>query len=257
VPVEGARLGVAPVWSLPRAFGPAGATIAASAPDLLRFAEAHLSAGAVGDRRLLSESSAREMQRAQVPFPGTPGTSGGGSGLGWMVSQRGGVRLLYHGGANVGQHGAVLVVPERELAIVSLTNSVHGAALHAPLFRHFVRDIPAPTSGPPASVAAPDTRRFVGRYVRRDTEVVISSSAGGLLCQVTHTDPAYAWYGYDAAGLVERAAVPLTPIDEWTFSPGTEDTTTLGSDRVVFVDSDGDGTADYVYVGLAAARRRD
>ena len=50
VPVDGS-LGVAPVWSLPRAFGPAGATIAASAPDLLRFAEAHLSAGEVGGRR--------------------------------------------------------------------------------------------------------------------------------------------------------------------------------------------------------------
>ena len=57
--------------------------------------------------------------------------------------------------------------------------------------------------------------------------------------------------------MVERSAVALTPVDEWTFSPGAEDSTTLGSDRVVFVDSDGDGTADYVYVGLAAAKRRD
>jgi CubicO group peptidase (beta-lactamase class C family) len=261
VPDTRNRLGVAPIWSLPRAFGPAGATIAASASDLLTFAQMHISRGrTIQSNALLTIGSIREMQTPQVPLPGVVDPSIGAAGLGWMTTERDGLRILYHGGLNVGQHCGLVVVPEHELAIVSLTNSVHGAALQTAIFRHLLRDrfgIPpaSPQRATSDGVGAADPAQVVGEYRRLDTHVKVSESDHVLQCQVTKTSPVYQYYGHDASGSTAGAPHRLRPIADWTFSLMMPGKRRDEEERVVFVDTDGDGTADYVYIGLAAARR--
>ena len=74
---------VAPVWTLPRAVGPAG-LITARAADVLAFARMHLAAGLAPDgSRILSEASAVAMAAHQVDLP-EKHLLGDSWGLGWI-----------------------------------------------------------------------------------------------------------------------------------------------------------------------------
>ncbi|MGC1185339.1 MAG: serine hydrolase domain-containing protein [Candidatus Dormiibacterota bacterium] len=97
-----------------RAFEPAGGLIS-TVPDLLRYQEAHF----VGDSRLLSDLSKREMQRSQWQRDAEPH-----HGYGWMLWTVDGIRIRGHSGGYAGFSTRIGFAPEEGVAAVVLTNTL-------------------------------------------------------------------------------------------------------------------------------------
>ena len=69
---------------------------------------------------MLPEKLLAQMQEATVETPGS--ALGDAIGISWMLRDVEGVRMVGHGGDTVGQHSTFDMVPERQFAIVGLTN---------------------------------------------------------------------------------------------------------------------------------------
>jgi CubicO group peptidase (beta-lactamase class C family) len=116
-----ADLTVCRPWSDPRGYLPAGARLASSLGDQLTWARFQLGDGRSADgTRLLSEHALRAMQAPTTSHGLLPGVR---VGIGWMLRDIDGVRLVEHHGDVSGQHSSVTVIPARDCAIVVLTNS--------------------------------------------------------------------------------------------------------------------------------------
>jgi len=108
-------------WSDPRGYLPAGARLSSSVSDQLTWARFQLGDGRAADgTRLLSEHHLRAMHEPTTIHKLMPGVQ---VGIGWLLREIDGVRLLEHAGDVSGQHSTVMVVPEHDFAIVVLTNS--------------------------------------------------------------------------------------------------------------------------------------
>ena len=111
---------VARPWALPRNGNPAGG-ISANAADQIAWARFHLGDGTAPDgSRVLSEELLKQMQEPTVAMPGS--ALGDHVGISWLLRDVDGVRLVGHGGTTNGQHSTFLMVPERDFAIISMTN---------------------------------------------------------------------------------------------------------------------------------------
>lgn len=111
---------------LPLGYGPAGATLMMTASDLVTFARAHMGYGVGANGvRILSERSAREMQRVSVDNSGR-GYWLQDMGIGWMRSTDG---LLNHNGGAPGAVSHLYAHPERDFAVAVLTNTDHGGGM--------------------------------------------------------------------------------------------------------------------------------
>ena len=111
---------VARPWALPRSAAPAGG-MAATAADQITWAKFHLADGrtASGDQ-LIPAALVRSMREPTVEMPGN--ALGDAVGLTWMLRRLGDVTLVQHGGTTIGQHSAFAMVPERDFAVIVLTN---------------------------------------------------------------------------------------------------------------------------------------
>jgi CubicO group peptidase (beta-lactamase class C family) len=94
-----------------------GGGIVSSVDDLLRWARFHLG---TGDSVLPAEALAR-MKEQTVELRGS--TLGDAFGICWFLRDVDGVRTIGHGGSGNGQFSELLVVPERNFAVVSLANA--------------------------------------------------------------------------------------------------------------------------------------
>jgi CubicO group peptidase (beta-lactamase class C family) len=208
---------VSPRWSLPRALGPAGATICASASDVLAFAAFHLRGGLSTDAtKLLSASSLAAMQESQVECIPLPGRGPGHWGLGWMLFNWSGRRVLGHDGGTIGQEACLRIDPESGFAMVLLMNTTPTAAL---LKRRAIEwlfgdvlgvELP-PRPVPPATIPQFDLAPYVGIYERLGLRFDVTLRDGGLITTATATavpadDPAEAFQPQS-----------LTPVDDTAF----------------------------------------
>lgn len=111
---------VARPWALPRSGNPAGG-MSATAADQLTWARFHLTDGrtATGEQ-LLPAELVRSMRSPTVEMPGN--ALGDAVGISWLLRRRGDVMLVQHGGTTIGQHSAFVMVPERDFAVIVLTN---------------------------------------------------------------------------------------------------------------------------------------
>jgi CubicO group peptidase (beta-lactamase class C family) len=115
VSADGA-VSVARPWKDTRANNPGGG-LAASASDLLAWARFHLGDG--GD-----VVPARELHLMRLPTAKLIGSSlGDAVGIGWFLRDIGKVGAFGHAGSGNGQFAEVLVVPEKDFAVVTLANS--------------------------------------------------------------------------------------------------------------------------------------
>jgi CubicO group peptidase (beta-lactamase class C family) len=117
---EDGTLSVSRVWRGPRCRNP-GAGVVSSAADVLRWARFHL-----GDGR--AESGLRVLpallQRMKEPTTALRASSlGNAIGIGWFLRDVDGVRIVGHGGSAIGQFAELAIVPERDFAVVSLSNA--------------------------------------------------------------------------------------------------------------------------------------
>lgn len=103
-------------WVAERYADPSGG-IVSTIGDQLRWARFHLSDGAdVLPRALLVQ-----MQQPTTEVEGD--YFGDGIGLGWFLRTTGGVRTVGHGGSMVGQYSWLLLVPERNFAVVTVATA--------------------------------------------------------------------------------------------------------------------------------------
>lgn len=117
--------------------GPAG-SINSSSAEMAKWLLLQLNHGKFLDRegRLFSERDSREMWTPQTILP-TPEASGplaglrsnfAAYGLGWMLRDYHGHKMVGHGGGVLGFVSQVMLVPEENLGVVILTNAEQGGA---------------------------------------------------------------------------------------------------------------------------------
>jgi CubicO group peptidase (beta-lactamase class C family) len=110
------------------AVGPAG-SIFSSAEDMGAWLRFQLSEGMAGNNRLVESEALLETRRPQILIPHEgpvatfyPDARSLAYGMGWVVSEYRGRRLLDHGGGIDGMTTLVALVPEEGLGVAILTN---------------------------------------------------------------------------------------------------------------------------------------
>jgi CubicO group peptidase (beta-lactamase class C family) len=104
------------------------AAMTSTASDLAAWIRLQLARGRLGDRRLISEASVREMHRPQSLWGDywkslfNPSARFFTYGMGWIVSDAGGELLVEHGGALRGFTALVALLPEKRTGFVLLAN---------------------------------------------------------------------------------------------------------------------------------------
>jgi len=105
--------------------------IISSVSDMSRWLRLQLDQGQISGTRLFSEESSWEMWNVQTPFrvsgaarTAEPTTHFRGYGLGWSLNDYHGRLVVSHGGGYDGMFSRVVLVPEIDLGIVVLTNSM-------------------------------------------------------------------------------------------------------------------------------------
>jgi CubicO group peptidase (beta-lactamase class C family) len=114
-------LSIARLWSRARGDN-SGGGLASTVADQLRWARFHLGDGrsATGVRALPREVLHR-MQQQTVRLRGS--NLGEAIGIGWFLRRIAGVQTLGHGGSANGQFADLLLVPDRDFAVVALSNA--------------------------------------------------------------------------------------------------------------------------------------
>jgi CubicO group peptidase (beta-lactamase class C family) len=175
--------------------GPAG-SINSTARDMTAWLRLHLSRGTYRGRRLLSERSADELRTPQMVLP--PSRMGSmdaitkagapshffAYGLGWVLFDYRGERVMWHGGNIDGMAAVEAMMPDRHLGLVVLTNLDGNTLRDAVMLRVFDRFLgapdrdwsadllrvaranrrPAARAPRPAVPPARDLAAYVGRY---------------------------------------------------------------------------------------------
>ncbi|MFC9893631.1 serine hydrolase domain-containing protein [Nocardia sp. NPDC127579] len=109
-------LTVAQPWKPTRANNPGGG-VASSVADQLRWARFHLGDGAP----VLPAGMLRGMREPTVALRGS--SLGDAFGTCWFLREIDGVDTIGHGGSSIGQFGELLIVPDRDFAIIVAANA--------------------------------------------------------------------------------------------------------------------------------------
>ena len=201
---------VAPVWSLPRALGPAG-LINCSVGDLLAFGRMHLDDGRAPDgTQVLSPGSVKLMREPQADC--LEPRLADAWGLGWMLNHRDGRLVAGHGGNTIGQSAYFQTVPDRGVAVALLTNLGGGAKQADQLMRTLLAEL-ADVSMPTPPAPAPDLQiapePLVGEYVRHGLKSVVDIHEGELRLTMLSEGEIAAQIGLD-----EPITVTLEPYQQ-------------------------------------------
>ena len=117
-------LSVSRLWRGPRCRNP-GAGVVSSAADQLRWARFHLGDGrAESGVEVLPAEVLRRMKEPTAALRAS--TLGHAIGIGWFLRDVDGVRTVGHGGSAIGQFAELLTVPERDFAVIALSNAGPG-----------------------------------------------------------------------------------------------------------------------------------
>jgi CubicO group peptidase (beta-lactamase class C family) len=246
----------APMWSLVKSNGPAGAMLAMRPRDLVAFARMHLSGGTAEDgTKVLSESSVAAMREQQVTLPPL-GLMGTHWGLGWELFAWPGGLVFGHDGGTVGQSAFLRIVPGQDVAIALLTNGGNPIAVYFEVFRHLLKeladiDLPA-TPVPPAAQLQQETRprfdatRYVGTYANSMGKTEITQDDDG---RVWMTDTPLGELA-ELIGEVEKTE--LVHLENDTLIPATPKYGIYLPQ--VFIGDDGRGRSLYIHSGRATRR---
>ncbi|WP_344482234.1 serine hydrolase domain-containing protein [Nonomuraea monospora] len=193
----------APQWGLMRGMGPAG-LICARPADVVAFARAHLEGGLLDDPRAMWEP------QVDVPNPDGLGRQWG---LGWIVDEWDGKRVISHAGNTIGQHAILWAVPETGTVICAAANGGHSTAftraLGTELFAQLDGLTVPPPPSPPQTPAGADAARHAGLYERAGARIEVSVREG---------EP---WLRHEATGALAALQPPeesaMVAVDENTY----------------------------------------
>jgi CubicO group peptidase (beta-lactamase class C family) len=220
--------GLVPVEPLSgRAFGPAGATLVSTVPDLLRFAELHLHDPSLAVlREAHADVSIYEWLDAWC--------------LGWARFDWRNGPVWGWDGLISGERSILRMFPEQRAAVVLMTNGGTGRAMYRSLFADLMEPLFGNSMPPlrldPVPGSAGDLSRFAGVYAWPDRRVEVAATREGLL--ISEGD----------------GAQEAFPLDERTFlvDPLDPDNPT-----VTFGAFDGGGRPQVLYVMLWGLPRMD
>jgi CubicO group peptidase (beta-lactamase class C family) len=208
----------APRWNMPRAQGPAGSTPCATTGDLLRFARLHMDGGvAASGTRVLSGESVRAMRQPQFTLPKQPGSGAAHWGLGWMLFDWSGRRVIGHDGGTIGQQASLRILPDERFAVAVLTNTSPSGGTLAErlmswLFKEtFAIDVPRRPQ-PPEQAPDIDLAPYAGVYEKLGARTTLETRDGALYASVVNTGPLPS---------TEMPTGRLYPVDETLFLQAT------------------------------------
>ena len=163
---------VARPWPVGRAGHPVGGVIS-TVIDLLKYARFHLGDGP----GLLTPESIKLMQTPIVPGSGLDVF-----GLSWFITPIGNVHVLRHGGATHGFTADFTIVPSRQFAITTLTNSAEGSVLYGDLRVNAIQQyLGVAWPETPYLVLSPnELTAYVGRYDAPEDARVLEVKDGVL-----------------------------------------------------------------------------
>lgn len=210
-----------------RAFGPAGTSMVSTVGDLLRFAALHLDDAAL--------ATMRHPQAAPRIHSWLDGWC-----LGWAWFEWDGSRVWGWDSVINGERAVLRLVPERNAAVVLMTNSNTGRALYRSLFADLMRSL-FEISVPPLRLdaepgAAGDLSRFAGVYAWPDRRVEVTAANTCLLIKR------------------EQSESKALPVDERTFVVDSMDP---DNPTVTFGAFDAAGRPRVLYVMLWGLPRLD
>ena len=204
---------VSPIWGLYRSCGPMGASLVASAGDVLRFALLHLDGGVAADgTRLLS---AERVTAAQVPQIALVDDTvlGEAWGLGWILDRFGDVAVIGHDGNSIGQNAFMRVAPEQRFGFCLQTNVESALSMYRELAAWlFEEQLGVGPRQDPAKLASPvvaDPSRYVGTYQREGLIFKIGQAGDGSLTATIDAFHAAA----EMQDLPPMNDLPLVPVE--------------------------------------------
>jgi len=167
---------VAKPWSIGRASGPAGG-IVTCVRDMLNYAKFQLGDGSYGGKRLLEQGSLEALHTLQVRFAPHNGVA-----LTFWVDDRRDTKTLGHGGGTVGQTSLFTLVPDRDFAILLVTNSNAGGQLNPKVTNWALEEYAGVATPELAYVKTPETslEGYVGEYKATLSAVSVTTDEEGL-----------------------------------------------------------------------------
>jgi CubicO group peptidase (beta-lactamase class C family) len=240
---------VPPAVMMSFSHAPAGSMTTSTPAEVLSFVRLHLNGGKAKDTtQVVSAESVQAMQQPQAKFPRT--VLGSGMGLGWLLSEWDGERVIGHGGGTIGQLSFLQVLPDRPFAVCLLTNCMTGGLLWSDLSRYLYPEFAGvmPNALPLEPAVAPklDRTKYTGTFKRFGMQVEVKDDDGRLVA-VAKPEGSVADLGS------QELTIPLRPIDKELFlaNQGGEDV------LAQFLDFDRNGRPRYLYVGSRVAKRTE
>jgi len=140
----------------------AAGQMSSTASDMATFMLAHLNHGALGDSRILEESTSRLMQSPLfAPDPELPPLLHG-----FYRSDRNGQIVFGHGGDTNQFHSSMSMLPEHDLGVFVSFNSDPGAAARSKVAVAFIDHFFPPAGGPPSPEPVDvDLSDYAGEYI--------------------------------------------------------------------------------------------
>lgn len=176
---------VSPQWGLYRSCGPMGASVVASAGDVLRFVKLHLDGGLAADgTRLLSAAIVEAAQQPQIDLVDDT-VLGESWGLGWIVDHFGDVKVIGHDGNSLGQNAFMRVAPEHGFGFCLQTNVESAMLMYRELADWlFEQRLGVTLRQDPAALESQvvaDPSRYVGTYSREGVALEVAEAEDGSL----------------------------------------------------------------------------
>jgi CubicO group peptidase (beta-lactamase class C family) len=182
---EDGTLSIARLWKGPRGRNPGGG-IVSSVADQLRWARFHLGDGrAESGARVLPAEVLQRMKEPTVALRGS--TLGDALGICWFLRDVDGVRTVGHGGSANGQFAEFLTVPERDFAVVALSNAgPDGIPFNQAVVRWALQTYLGVTDRDPQPLPYDEApaREVVGSYEIDAMTLTIAADGAGLSLDV-------------------------------------------------------------------------
>lgn len=242
-------------WGLYRSCGPMGASLVASAGDVIRFALLHLDGGVAADgTRLLSADIVAAAQQPQINLVDDT-VLGEAWGLGWILDHFGEVAVIGHDGNSLGQNAFMRVAPEQRFGFCLQTNVESALAMYrelaAWLFEERLGVTPREDPEALASPVVAEPSRYVGTYQREGLVFEIAEADGGTLVASVTVSHAAA----EMQNLPPMDDLPLVPVsldDSFLLKLPIADSDLLA---VFFNPADESAAPTYLHFGGRAHRR--
>jgi CubicO group peptidase (beta-lactamase class C family) len=211
---EDGSITVARPWALPRSGNPAGG-MSCNAHDQLAWARFHLGDGTAADgKRFLSEELLKRMQEPTVEMPDS--ALGDAVGISWLLGEVGGAKVVAHGGTTNGQHSEFKMIPERDFAIISMTNAgPNGPVLNDRLWDWALEHYLGLRNVEPVGIRLPDAElaQYTGRFETIAAVVEITAGDGRLSAAITIKPAMAAVLAEQGEEVPEQPPFPLAILD--------------------------------------------